>query len=187
MMPHGSHLLLVAVLACGSHQAGIRARSDPDSLLAGTYRLQLTAEAAPDSARSIRGTLVLSDTGIPTRLTYLMDPSEPVRGCLLLRGDLGLLGPDIESSEPLAVLTGWRRGDDGWLTLPVYQGVDYGYQFTFVIRHGALEGVGRYHANDRSAFQYRATLYGARVGRADLRPCDPLLHQDSVMFAHLPH
>ena len=148
-----SHLVVLLIMACHpDHGKGTTPHatseppaqappSDPDSLLAGTYHLTLTGVPHASPEGSLVGTLVLSATDIPTRVRYL--GADPVRGCLFLDGDLSLLGPETTPSRgSIATFVGLDTTGNGWLSISVYRGVDYGYNLNLAIRQGRLEGTG---------------------------------------------
>ena len=158
--------------------------SDSDSLLAGTYQLTLTGVPPAGLAGSLVGTLVLSAKDIPTRVNYLN--AQPVRGCLLLRGKLSLLGPEIDTSRTFfATFIGLSPTSDGWLKTHVYAGVDYGYSLRLAIRQGHLEGTGRYYSpSTPQPIRYATTLAGTKTGPLNLGLCQSLMREDSLLGAY---
>ena len=192
------HLALLLMMACSSGQGkrspsaeaasepqrSLGSLSDSDSLLAGTYQLTLTGVPPAGLAGSLVGTLVLSAKDIPTRVNYLH--AQPVRGCLLLRGTLSLLGPEIDTSRTsFATFIGLSPTSDGWLKTHVYAGVDYGYSLRLAIRQGRLEGTGRsYSPSTPQPIPYATTLTGTRTGPLNLGLCQSLFREDSLLGAH---
>ena len=192
------HLALLLIMACSSGQrkrtpsaqaaseppGSQRPLSDSDSLLAGTYQVTLTGVPPAGLAGSLVGTLVLSAKAIPTRVNYFT--ADPVRGCLLLQGNLSLLGPELDTSRTsFATFIGLSPTPDGWLTTYVYAGVDYGYTLKLAIRQGHLEGTGSYYSpSTPQPIPYATTLAGTRIGPLNLRLCQTLIREDSLLGAH---
>ncbi len=185
------NFLALGATACSAPGVGLRGPSDPDSLLAGTYRVSLTSQAFMHRSRIVSGTLVLSAHAIPTRLPY-MDWSNPreggPRGCIVLSGDLPILNLSRVRTDSFYNFTNWARSSDGSLTLPVYAGVDYGYRLRLVIRNGSGEGTGDYYAPSSGVISSNGSqVHAVRVGPPDLVHCHSLPARDSSLAARGVH
>jgi len=152
--------LLGVVLAGSAACTTAPPPSDPDNLLAGTYRVTLTAKSLEHRSQVLSGTLILADQPSP-------------RGCFYLTGDLRVIAIDAATDTgSFARNTRWVRSPDGRLKLPLYRGVDYGYTLTLVIRNGSLVGDGSYYAPSGGITSSdESSVQGVRVGPPELLRC----------------
>ena len=172
------------LLACGPKPS-----SDLDTSVPGSYAISLKA-ARLFANRTAHGTLVLTDTAIPTRSQYFL-LGHHFNGCIELTGDMTLLVPPeafgVQPSDSFNALVSWRRDSSSMLRLSLYQGVDYGYSVDFVVSSPELSGSGRYYGITAREAPNKSTWHGTRLGPPNTRVCAPALRQDSLWAAKSGH
>jgi len=180
-------LVLASIAACAGQDPGPTTAERAATLTPGTYQVRVAqARFLRPRHTAIEGLLVLTDTVLPTKGGDWVN--RPANGCLNLRGDLGTIALSrlrVAVPDSIAGFTTWKRDSTGHLRLPVYQGIDDGYELTFTIDENGLSGVGRHHGMGGGGHETRWT--GERVGGPDTRKCVAAFRKDSIWWSRHPH